>query len=161
MEHKNHDKVFFVNFSIVLGILTGIALFIGSVARLLAPGHDTPTAEQTAALESRIAPVTQAVTDPAALLKAAASKPARAPMSGEQVVAKVCGACHMSGVLNAPKIGDAAEWKKRLDTQGGLEGLTAAAIKGINSMPARGGDPDLSDAEMHAAVEEMLKKGGI
>lgn len=159
MEHQNHDKVFFVNFSVVLGILAGIAIAIATVARLLIPSAEGPNPDQVAALGARVKPVTQVFTDPEALLKATA-KPARAAMTGEQVVAQVCTACHGSGVLNAPKIGDAAAWSARAKTQGGLDGLTQAAIKGINSMPARGGDPDLSDAEVHAAVEQMLKQSG-
>lgn len=159
MEHQNHDKVFFVNFSVVIGILAGIAIVIAAVARLVIPSPKGPDPDQVAALESRIKPVTQVFTDPAALLKATA-KPARAAMSGEEVVTKVCTACHGTGVLNAPKIGDAAAWSERSKTQGGLDGLTQKAISGFNSMPARGGDPDLSDDEMHAAVEFMFKKSG-
>lgn len=160
LEHKNHDKVFFITSSVVLGILVGIALTIGVIAHFLAPKHDGLTAEQTAAIAARIQPVTQVFTDPTALQKASI-KPARAPMSGEQVVAKVCGACHMSGVLNAPKIGDKAAWSERMAKQGGLDGIVSAAIKGLNAMPPRGGDPDLSDAEIHAAVEKMVKDSGI
>jgi len=158
LEHKNHDKVFFVNFSVVLGILTAIALFIGFVARLLAPHHAEHAGEQAAALAERVKPVTQAITSDEELKKLSADKPARAPMSGDQVVAKVCGACHASGVLNAPKIGDAAEWNKRLGTEGGLDGLIAAAINGKNAMPPRGGDPDLSDDEIKAAVSVLIGK---
>jgi cytochrome c5 len=33
----------------------------------------------------------------------------------------------------------------------------AGAIKGKNAMPPRGGDPSLSDAEVKAAVQEMIK----
>lgn len=159
MEHQNHDKVFFINFSVVLGILAGIAIVIATVARLVIPSPDGPNADQVAALNSRLKPVTQVFTDPEALLKATA-KPARAALTGEQVVTTVCTACHGTGVLNAPKIGDAAAWSERAKTQGGLDGLTKAAIAGIRSMPARGGDPDLSDDEVHQAVEFMLKKSG-
>jgi cytochrome c5 len=159
LEHQNHDKVFLVNFLVVLGILGGIAVIIATVARTLAPSLAGPDADQTAAMKSRIAPVSQVYTDPEALLKATA-KPAHAPLSGEQVVAQVCTACHGTGVLNAPKIGDAAAWGERSKTQGGLDGLVAKAISGINSMPARGGNPDLTDDEMHGAVEFMLKKSG-
>jgi len=85
--------------------------------------------------------------------------PARAPMSGAEIVTKVCGACHGSGVLNAPKIGDKAEWSKR--KAAGMAALLASSIKGKNQMPARGGDASLSDAEVKAAVEQMLKQTGV
>jgi cytochrome c5 len=159
LEQQNHDKVFFINFSVVLGILGGIAIVIIGVARLLIPSPQGPNTDQLAALNSRIQPITQVFTDPAALMKATA-KPARAPLTGEQIVTQVCTACHGTGVLNAPKIGDAAAWAERSKTQGGLDGLAKAAITGIRSMPPRGGDADLSDEEMHQAVEFMLKKSG-
>ena len=88
MEHQNHDKVFFVNFSVVLGILAGIALVIAGVAALVTPDKEGADPEQLAVLSDRIKPVTQVVTDPAALLKVTA-KPARAPLAAEQVLAQV------------------------------------------------------------------------
>ena len=160
MEHQNHDKVFFVNFSVVLGILAGIALVIAGVAALVSPDKEGADPEQLAVLSDRIKPVTQVVTDPAALLKVTA-KPARAPLAAEQVLAQVCTACHGAGVLGAPKVGDKAAWSARAATKGGVDGLTKSAIAGINSMPARGGDPDLSDDEIHAAVALMLKDSGV
>lgn len=159
MEHKNHDKVFFINFSVVLGALGTLALIISVIARALIPHPEGLSKEQAAALDSRVAPVTRVFTDPQALL-AATAKPARAAMSGDEIVTKVCSSCHGTGVLNAPKIGDASAWGARSSSQGGVAGLTTAAIKGVNSMPPRGGDPDLSDDEVRSAVEVMLKKSG-
>ena len=36
-----------------------------------------------------------------------------------------------------------------------------SAIKGKNAMPARGGDPSLSDEEVRAAVEYMREQSGV
>jgi cytochrome c5 len=36
-----------------------------------------------------------------------------------------------------------------------------SAAKGKNSMPPRGGDASLSDSELKAAIEQMLKQAGI
>ncbi len=159
LEHKNHDKVFFINFSVVLGVLGGLALIISVIARMVSAHPAEPSKEQMGALSERVKPVSYVITDPDVLLKATA-RPAHAPLTGEQVVAQVCTACHGAGVLNAPKIGDASAWKTRLGSEGGIDGLTASAIKGIRSMPARGGNPDLSDAEVHSAIEQMLKLSG-
>ena len=41
--------------------------------------------------------------------------------TGEQVYAAQCTACHATGALNAPKIGDAAAWAPRI--KAGLEQL--------------------------------------
>lgn len=156
-DHKSHDKVFYVTFSVVLGALTAIAVFIGMVAAVLSPDAEGMTPEQRALLAARIQPLGQAVTDPAALLKVAAGKPARAAYTGEEVATKVCASCHGTGVLGAPRTGDAAAWEARTRAAGGLEGLVRSAIEGKNSMPPRGGDMDLSDAEVKAAVEVLLR----
>jgi cytochrome c5 len=76
---------------------------------------------------------------------------AKAALSGEQVTAQVCGACHSGALPNAPKIGDKGAWSSR----GGLAQLTASAIKGKGAMPARGGMPSLSDGEVEAAIKHM------
>lgn len=159
MEHKNHDKVFFATFGTVLAGLGGIFFICIIAARTLIPDHG-PSPESMAALEARIKPVGQVVTDPAALVKVAA-KVARAPYTAEQVLANACNACHMAGVLGAPKEGDKAAWGARASAGGGVEGLTASAIKGKNAMPPRGGNPDLSDDEIKSAVELMLKQSGV
>ena len=158
MEHKDHDKVFVSTFGLVLAALGAIFFVCIIAARLLIPDHG-PDAEALAKLEQRIKPVGQVVTDPAALIKVAA-KVERTPYTGEQVLTNACNACHTAGVLGAPKDGDKAAWAARAAAAGGLDGLTASAIKGKNSMPARGGNPDLSDDEIKAAVELMLKHAG-
>lgn len=157
MEHKNHDQVFFINFGMVMGALVALFFLFIFIARILVSGDDAPDDAERERVEDRIKPVGMAVTDPAMLLKMSASKPARAPYTGEQVVTRVCSACHGSGLLNAPKIGDHAEWNKRKAVEGGLDGLVAAAIKGENAMPPRGGDTDLSDEEVRMAVELLMK----
>lgn len=75
--------------------------------------------------------------------------------SGDDIVAKHCNACHGSGVLGAPKIGDAADWKTRADGKGGLDGLLKSAITGINAMPPKGTCNDCSDDELKGAIAKM------
>ena len=158
MDAEKHDKTFLFTFTLVLGFLGAFTITIWIIARMIS----TAEAEDPAALarmEERIQPVGQVITDPSKLLEVAAAAPARAPMSGEQIVTRVCGACHGTGVLNAPKIGDKAEWSKR--KAAGMSALLASSIKGKNQMPPRGGDASLSDAEVKAAVEQMLKQTGL
>ncbi|WP_263146019.1 c-type cytochrome [Pseudomonas alcaligenes] len=83
---------------------------------------------------------------------ASAGGGARTP---DDIIAKHCGACHSAGVLGAPKIGDAAAWKERADHQGGLDGILAKAITGINSMPPKGTCADCSDDELKATIKKM------
>ncbi len=78
--------------------------------------------------------------------------------SGEAVYNAVCTACHASGVLGAPKLEKAA-WTERVAK--GLEGLLDNAINGFNQMPARGGDPSITDEEMKSAVLYMTGEAGL
>jgi cytochrome c5 len=73
----------------------------------------------------------------------------------DDIIAKHCNACHGSGLLGAPKIGDSAAWKERADHQGGLDGILAKAITGINSMPPKGTCADCSDEELKGAIKKM------
>lgn len=77
---------------------------------------------------------------------------------GKSVVETACAACHATGAMNAPKIGDKAAWGKL--TGRSLEALTASAIKGVRQMPARGGNPDIADVEIARAIVYMANQGG-
>jgi cytochrome c5 len=148
----DHDKVFFMTFTGVIGVLVAIAVVIAIAAHILTSGG-TPSKEQVARIEDRIKPVGQVNTDVNATLPPPPPAGA-APMSGQEVVAKVCSGCH--GVLpQAPKPGDKAAWSARASAAGGLKGLVASASKGKGVMPPRGGNPNLSDAELEAAIKVM------
>jgi len=82
----------------------------------------------------------------------------RVEKTGEAVYTEVCSACHASGALNAPKFGDKAAWGKR--NAQGFDTLVKNAINGIRAMPARGGNPELSDIEMSRAVAHMANASG-
>jgi cytochrome c5 len=78
------------------------------------------------------------------------------PANGETVYRKTCAVCHDSGVAGAPKIGDKAAWGPRLSE--GMDTMYNSALHGDGSMPAKGGNPALSDAEVKAAVDYMMLK---
>jgi len=75
--------------------------------------------------------------------------------SGEEVYNSVCMACHAAGIAGAPKYGDEASWTARVAK--GSAALIDSAINGLNVMPPRGGNPDLNDEEVKAAVNYMLE----
>lgn len=75
--------------------------------------------------------------------------------SPDDVIGKHCNACHGTGLLGSPKIGDNADWDKRAKEQGGLDGLLAKAITGINAMPPKGTCADCSDDELKGAIKKM------
>ena len=76
-------------------------------------------------------------------------------LSAEEVVGKFCNACHGTGLLNSPKVGDTAAWQVRADEKGGLDALLANAITGINAMPPKGTCASCSDDELVAAIKQM------
>lgn len=79
------------------------------------------------------------------------------PRSGEDVFKAQCSTCHGSGMLGAPKFGDAAAWGARIGQ--GVDTLLSHALKGFNAMPPQGG-ADFSDLEVHRAVVYMANAGG-
>ena len=97
------------------------------------------------------APVDPGTATPVAPAPTAA--PAAATRSGEEVYQLACAMCHGAGLAGAPKLRDAAAWKPRIAQ--GQAVLHENAIKGIRAMPAKGGNPSLSDAEVSAAVDYM------
>jgi len=112
-------------------------------------GKDHPGMSDEA-IAKRLKPVGEVV-----VMDASAPKTEK---SGQQVVETVCAACHATGALNAPKIGDKDAWAKRLAQ--GYEMLTQHAAKGIRQMPPRGGNPDLTDTELARAVAYMANQAG-
>lgn len=95
---------------------------------------------------------------PFATLAALDANAPRVEQSGEQVYTAVCAACHTPGALGAPKLNAKGDWASRLGQ--GFDTLTKHAIEGIRAMPARGGNPDLSDIEVARAVAYMANSAG-
>lgn len=73
---------------------------------------------------------------------------------GVTVYNQACAMCHIPGLANAPKFGDKAAWEPRL--KAGREALLTSALKGKGAMPAKGGNPKLTDEEIGAALDHML-----
>jgi len=78
--------------------------------------------------------------------------------TGEQVFASVCTACHAAGVAGAPKVGDNGAWAPFIKT--GFDAMLNVALHGKGAMPAKGGNPSLSDYEVARAVVYMANKSG-
>ena len=74
--------------------------------------------------------------------------------SGSEVYQTVCAGCHGVGAAGAPKSGDKAAWGPRIAQ--GKPALYNSALNGKNAMPPRGGNADLSDAEVKAAVDHLV-----
>lgn len=80
------------------------------------------------------------------------------PLTGEAIYKKTCIGCHATGAANAPKLGDKAAWKPRIDK--GMNALMQSAINGVPStaMMKRGTCTSCSDDDLKAAVEYMVSQ---
>jgi len=138
--------------TIVLSFVIPIAIIILLVNMVVSgnktgAGSDTLTPE---AVTKRIAPV-------AGFELVDANAP-RVFKTGEQVFAAVCTACHTAGVAGAPKMGDNAAWAPFI--KAGYDTMLNVALHGKGGMPAKGGNPTLSDYEVARAVVYMANKSG-
>ncbi|MGO9444336.1 MAG: c-type cytochrome [Thiobacillaceae bacterium] len=95
---------------------------------------------------------------PFATLQVADANAPKVDKSGQEVFDAVCTACHSSGALGAPKFRNKVDWAPRIAE--GLDILTKHALEGIRQMPARGGNPDLSDTEVIRAIVYMANAAG-
>lgn len=118
-----------------------------------APAASAPAAPAPAPAS---APAASAPAAPAASGAASASKSAGTGdvAAGEKVYKGTCGVCHEAGVAGAPKHGDKAAWKPRLDQ--GFDVLVKHSIDGLRAMPPRGGNGKLTDEQLRDAVAYMI-----
>lgn len=149
------DKQFATQFLAVLAgllLFTVVILIIANVLTGKDKYIDDPTMKSQ--VLERIAPVGKVHVGEAPAMQTASTQGSATEKTPEQIYQTVCAACHTAGVLNAPKLGDAAVWKQRLEK--GLEAVYQNAINGLNAMPARGGAAELSDEQVKAAVDYLV-----
>ena len=169
---RNYDLDFLKKFSLVIGFLVLVTLGLQFLAYQLnksIPPEVSPVAVQRT--QSRIAPLgaVYAGATGAAAQAAAASAAAAAAASqvayggtkdGSVIFGNLCTGCHTAGVAKAPKLEKAA-WAARIAQ--GKDTLYSHAMNGYNGpdggmMPARGGNPALSDDQVKATVDWMLSQ---
>jgi len=90
----------------------------------------------------------------AATQVAAADAGASGKVDGKATYQQICQVCHAAALMGAPKTGDKAAWAPRIAQ--GPAVLHDHAVKGIRAMPAKGGNPALSDDQVKAAVDYMV-----
>lgn len=105
-------------------------------------------------VKERIAPVGKVCMSGEACAAAPAAPASAGPRSGKDVYGTVCTTCHATGLLSAPKFGNAADWGPRVAK--GIETLYTHALGGFNAMPAKGTCANCSDDEIKAAVKYMV-----
>ena len=166
---RNHDLQFLKRFSMVIGFLCLLTLGLILLARHLhhtLPPEVSPTSMQRTS--ARIHPAgavyagdtgaaAQAAAAAAAAAKAASQVAYGGTTDGSVIYESLCGACHTGGVGGAPTL-DHGHWDARIAQ--GTDTLYTHAIEGFTGaagvMPARGGNPALTDEQMKATVDWML-----
>jgi cytochrome c5 len=169
---RNYDLDFLKRFSMVLGFLAlttvGLILFASYLNGLIPP-EVSPQAQ--AAEQARIAPegavyagatgaASQAAAAAAATAAAASQVAYGGTLDGSTIYGNLCTGCHSTGAGNAPTL-DKAHWAARLAQ--GTDVLHKHAIDGYTGpdggvMPAKGGNPALTDEQVIATVDWMLSQ---
>ena len=166
------DRTFLKHFSQLIGFLVVVMFALIGVALYLYSKNPPPTnPSHVDEVQQRIAPVGGVYagdTGKAALAEAqaAAAKAAASQVAyggttdGKTIFGNLCQTCHTNAVTGAPVITDKGEWAPRVAQ--GLDTLVKHATEGFTGkkgvMPARGGNPSLSDAQVKATVEWMVSQ---
>ncbi len=169
---NTHDSVFLKKFSLIILFLLTLTVILILFARHL--NHLLPhelTAEAQAQIDARIAPVGAVFAGDEGVAQQAAATAAQqaagvadaaygGTLDGKVIFDQLCTACHTAGVGGAPKL-DAAGIGARVAQQG-LEELVQKATEGFTGttgvMPARGGNPAITDEQMQKTVEWMVEQ---
>jgi cytochrome c5 len=161
---SNKSGKFFVGSLAIVGVLVVVVYLILNNMLSLADNVLAPAKMDDTAISERIAPVAQERIGEEPIVQAAANTDADAKAvetsqdlgPGQQIFTAVCATCHVSGLLQAPRLGNKDDWAPRLEK--GVEMLYDHAINGFKNMPARGGRQDLSDDEVKQAVDYLISQ---
>lgn len=167
------DRTFMKHFAIMIAMLAGTAvvlIIIGTFVWASLPKESNQREVQRAG--DRITPVAAVYagdTGRAAMeaAKVAADKAAASQVAyggttdGKTIFDHLCTTCHSTGATGAPRITDKSAWAPRIKE--GIATLVKHAIDGYtgpdgNHMPARGGNPALTDAQVEATVKWMVSQ---
>lgn len=105
-------------------------------------------------------PATITITSEPTLTDEPAAEVASAPVvemsRGESTYQQACAMCHAAGVADAPIIGEQGAWAERIAE--GRDVLISSSINGKGFMPPKGGQTQLSDEDVIAAVDFMIDR---
>ncbi len=154
------DREFLKTFSGLLAGLVALTVIIFVVAQMVSGSGKAKarSAQTDSEIAARIKPVGELVVAGATAVANGAIPVAKAAGKGESVYNSACVSCHGTGVAGAPKLGDKAAWGPRLAT--GMDKLYEVSLKGKpgTAMLPKGGQAQLADADVKAAVDFMVSK---
>ena len=107
----------------------------------------------------RLAPIGSVCMSGDACATTAAASAASGPQAPEQIYNSFCLACHMTGIANAPMLGNTEHWAPRIAK--GTDVLyqsvyNGIVVEGVQVMPVRGLCMSCSDEELNSVVDYML-----
>ncbi len=173
---QEQDRIFFRNFSLVVGGIAVMMVIFFLAAKVVSPdayadadAADEKVAEITRPVGKVVVAGEEAAVEETAIAEAAvaeaetmvAAADTGGGKSGEEVYNGLCKNCHGMAAMAAmmPQLGDKAAWEPRIAK--GIDSLYNNAINGyageMGVMPARGGNPALSDDEVKAAVDYIVE----
>jgi cytochrome c5 len=165
---EQQDREFFRNYMIVIGLL-GIMIIAFIVFAVSFGSRDNSYIEERAdEVADMTLPYGRLRTDGQPIVEenvsqsevtAVEATSAEPEDMGKKVYSGLCFSCHGTGLPNIPQLGDTATWEPRIALGSAL--LYERAITGFTGesgmpMPARGGNPALTDEEIQAAVDYMV-----
>ena len=161
---QEKDKLFFRNFSLIVGALAVMMVIFIIAARMVGIDESAEARQKAPAVAERTAPMGEATiageeeeSMPEETMEVAATGDG-GEGDGKRIYDEICVACHGSGLPGVPQMGDAEAWGPRIAQ--GTDTLYNHAINGFTGgsgmmMPPRGGG-DYSDDEVKAAVDYMV-----
>ncbi len=158
---QEKDKVFFRNFSLIVGALAVMMVIFIIAARIFGIDEAAEMKRQSASVAERTAPmgeVSVAGEEEEAAPVVAEVAAAGDGDAGKKIYDGLCAACHGSGIPGIPQLSDKEAWAPRIAQ--GMETLYAHSINGFTGnsgmmMPPKGGGTN-SDDEVKAAVDYMV-----
>jgi cytochrome c5 len=163
---QEQDRAFFKNFTIVLIILAVLMLTFMVLGSMFGGGDESSEEATTEVMKNTepVANVQMQGDEPEAPAAeentdAVAASEGGGDDTGKTTYGGICVACHGSGLPGIPQVGDTAAWAPRIEQ--GNDTLYEHAINGYTGssgmpMPAKGGNPALSDDDVKAAVDYMV-----
>ena len=172
---QEKDKIFFRNFSLTLAFIAAMMIAFYFIADAAVKSKYGLAADDAGNADNNVAELTKPVGQVAILSEAsedvigedavvadAPTEQSAGSNDGESVYNGLCVNCHGIAALAAmiPQTGDAVAWSPRIEK--GVDVLYANAINGytgeMGMMPAKGGNPALSDDEVKAAVDYIISE---